>query len=107
MAEAQVPEVDRTLLTQEQRAIYEEWERFFQSAGWRLYVEKFGPRLTYLMQQYRSVRGAQNLGFIQGSIAQLSDLLVIPDRLVAADFIDSTDDAAEPEPPTGPQDWQA
>lgn len=99
-------EVDKALLTQEQRAIYEEWERFFTSSGWKLYVEKFGPRIQYLMQQYRTVRGAQNLGYIQGALAQLSDLLVIPDRLVEADFL-TTEDPAEPEPVTGPKDWEA
>lgn len=102
-------EVNKTLLTQEQAALYEEWKKFFEGAGWKLFLDRFGPMVPYLRTRYDAARGEQELGYIQGSL-NAANTLLNAELLVEADFLSLTGElvaAIDPESPNGPSDWTA
>jgi hypothetical protein len=58
--------VDKTLLTPEQRREVKAWEEFFVSAAYRLFQQRFGERYRGVGPAYRAATGAQALGKVQG-----------------------------------------
>jgi len=83
---------------------------FFSSAGWKLYVEFFKPRIAQAYLSILGIQGEQQLGALQGGLEQLLDLLVRAEDMVGGEFISQTGEAdmpAESEPVSGPTDWEA
>lgn len=102
--------VNKALLTQEQAAIHDEWEKFFASPGWKLYQNYFGRRIGYAQNRILTIQGEQELGSLQGGLEVLIDLLIRAEDLVGGEFLTQTgelDEPVEPEPVTGPTDWNA
>jgi len=58
--------IDKTLLTPEQRREVRAWEEFFASDAGRLFKQRFGDRYKGVGAAYRAASGAQALGKVQG-----------------------------------------
>lgn len=58
--------LDKTLLTPEQRREVRAWEEFFASEAYRLFLQRFSERYRGVGSAYRAAQGAQALGKVQG-----------------------------------------
>ena len=79
--------LDRTLLTQEQRDDYDQWERFFHGSDWTRLVERIKPEIELLQKNYTNVRGEQNLGFLQGGLNVYYRVFVNLPDFINAEFL--------------------
>jgi hypothetical protein len=99
-------EVNRALLTREQRETLEAFESGFQSTFWELILERFQRHADSNQQQYDSVLGEQALGLIQGlqrANREILNLEQIIEREITAAV--SPEEALEPEGPEFDDQW--
>ncbi len=106
--------LDKTLLTQEQRDDFDQWETFFHGSDWRRLVERVSPDIELLQKNYANVRGEQNLGFLQGTLGVYYRIFVNLPDLINAEFLIKTGQLGQEDEedqglndPATPEDWRA
>lgn len=77
--------IDKTLLTPEQRREVKAWEEFFASDAYRLYRQRFGERYKGIGASYRGATGAQALGRAQGRDEVLREVADL-ERVIELEF---------------------
>lgn len=105
--------LDKTLLTPEQRAEYDTWEKFFHGEDWTRLVSRVEPDISVLQNGYAKVRGEQNLGFLQGSLHVYYRVFVNLPDMINAEFLLLTGQLGNEEEedhrsddPVSPEDWR-
>ena len=104
-------QINRALLTDEQKRRLDEWEKFFHGELWVSIVNRFQPEIERLQNSYHTVQGEQDLGRIQGALNIYYRLLIHFPDMVWADFLSVTgqldevvEDPSEEDLGT-PEDW--
>lgn len=101
-------QIDRNLLTREQRQTLEVFEQGFKSTFWSLIVERFEQHNERNLAQYDSVLGEQALGLVQGlrrANAEVINLDAVIEREILAATGQDDSEAPEPEEPEFDDGW--
>lgn len=73
-------EINRALLTEDQRNELDMWMGLFHGPAWKALVERHEPNIQALQQAYHKVTDLRDLGIIQGGLGTLYALFVnLPD----------------------------
>lgn len=102
--------VDRTLLTPEQRAEYDEWRQLFADRAFLRLLERLAEEGQRMQASYDTAIGEQHLGRIQGGLQVLRTLFsynirVETEFLALTGQLDSEDQVTDD--PTQPGGWDA
>lgn len=68
-----------SLLTAEQKATYEAYQRLFPTSGWALVIERVSEQFGLLGKAYDGVAGGQHLGRVQGGRIAYNEILKLED----------------------------
>jgi hypothetical protein len=64
-------EIDRALLTDEQKRLYYTWQEFFDTTCWQTMVQDAERQTETVERALAQVKGAQGLGYLQGQLSVL------------------------------------
>jgi hypothetical protein len=70
--------IDTSLLTDDQKAEVKYWAEFFEGHGFKELRKEAERQLEALEATFHSVRGEQNLGYLQGAAASMRWLVNLP-----------------------------
>lgn len=84
--------IDKTLLTPEQRREVRAWEEFFTSDAYRLFRQRFEGRYKGVGSAYRAAQGEQALGRVQGRDEVLREVADL-ERVIELEFLHTTGQA--------------
>lgn len=68
-----------TLLTSEQKATYDAYQRLFATPGWALVQDRVNEQFGLLAKAYDGVAGEQHLGRVQGGRIAYNEILKLED----------------------------
>lgn len=68
-----------TLLTAEQKATYEAYQRMFSTPGWALVQARVSEQFDLLAKAFDGVAGEQHLGRVQGGRIAYNEILKLED----------------------------
>ncbi len=107
-------EIDRALLTEEQRNQLDMWTALFHGPAWQALVERYEGTIQNLQNSYHQVVGEQALGTVQGRLKTFYDLFVTLPDVIHAEFLLATgqlgaalgEDDGSDDDPVQPEDWR-
>lgn len=74
-------ELDKAQLSEDDQQIVLAWEQLFASAGWKLLVQRFGPRYKGTVSALESATSQRALGMAQANRALLREIIRLPEVL--------------------------
>ena len=101
--------VDKTLLTEAQRGMYDTWQDFFSHPGWELMLRLLEPHIQSVDGQWEDCVGEQHLGRLQGSSKTFRFILSLPSQ-IEVEYLGMTgqlDGEVDTDDPVQPADWRA
>jgi hypothetical protein len=104
-------EIDRSLLTEDQRKELDRWTEFFNGPVWEALVNRHEPRIHLLQESYHKVDDQRLLGQIQGGLQVFYSLFVQLPDVINYEFLMATGQASGEEKgsdddPVSPSDWR-
>lgn len=104
-------EIDRTLLTEDQRNQLDMWTELFHGPAWKALVERHEARIHLLQESYHKVDDQRLLGQIQGGLSVFYSLFIQLPDVISFEFLLMTgqatgeEDQGSDDDPVSPSDW--
>ena len=105
-------EIDRNLLTEDQRKDLDAWTELFHGKHWPRLLERYEGRIEGLQNAYATVNDQNSLGRIQGALHAYRDIfLILPDVinyefLIMTGQVEGMEEGREgADDPVTPPDW--